>query len=214
MQTLILADNQDVTRCGMKSIALDFCPLCNCVEVTDWGCLTESLLTFPVACVVLDYTLFDCTLNQLLVLHERFPQVHFVLFSDQLEKDFIWRVLFAGPRFHVLMKDASLTEIRQCLASIEGNQQFISRKVQALLEEERKKGSEEVYPLTQTEKEILRSMALGRSTKEIAADRFLSVYTVATHRKNIFRKLKVNNAHEAIRYALRAGIVDTMEYCI
>ena len=39
MQTLILADNQDVTRCGMKSIALDFFPLCNCVEVTDWGCL-------------------------------------------------------------------------------------------------------------------------------------------------------------------------------
>ena len=66
----------------------------------------------------------------------------------------------------------------------------------------------------ETEKEILRAMALGKSEKEIAAERFLSVYTVATHRKRIFRKLEVNNAHEAIRYALRAGIVNTVEYCI
>ena len=34
-------------------------------------------------------------------------------------------------------------------------------------------------------------MALGKTTKEIAAERFLSVYTVMTHRKNIFRKLEV-----------------------
>lgn len=57
-------------------------------------------------------------------------------------------------------------------------------------------------------------MAMGKTTKEIASERFLSVYTVMTHRKNIFRKLQVNNAHEAVRYALRAGIVDAMEYYI
>ena len=33
-----------------------------------------------------------------------------------------------------------------------------------------------------------------------------------THRKNIFRKLEVNNVHEATKYALRAGIVDVLEY--
>lgn len=35
-----------------------------------------------------------------------------------------------------------------------------------------------------------------------------------THRKNIFRKLSVNNVHEATKYAMRAGIVDPMEYYI
>jgi DNA-binding NarL/FixJ family response regulator len=78
----------------------------------------------------------------------------------------------------------------------------------------KEKVKEEVLPLTSTEKEILRAMALGKSTKEIASERFLSVYTVMTHRKNIFRKLCVNNAHEAIRYALRAGLVDIVEYYI
>jgi DNA-binding CsgD family transcriptional regulator len=67
---------------------------------------------------------------------------------------------------------------------------------------------------TVTEREILKLMALGKTTKEIAAERFLSVYTVMTHRKNIFRKLEVNNVHEATKYALRAGIVDVVEYYI
>jgi DNA-binding NarL/FixJ family response regulator len=73
---------------------------------------------------------------------------------------------------------------------------------------------EPVEPLTATEREILKSIALGKTTKEVASERYLSVYTVMTHRKNIFRKLRVNNLHEATKYAMRAGLVDMAEYCI
>ena len=52
------------------------------------------------------------------------------------------------------------------------------------------------------------------TTKEIAVKRFSSFHTVNTHRKNIFRKLGVNNVHEATKYALRAGLVDSAEYYI
>ena len=68
--------------------------------------------------------------------------------------------------------------------------------------------------LSVREREILVLLAQGLSNKEIADRLFLSVYTVMTHRKNIFRKLRVNNAQEAVRYALRAGIVDPLEYYI
>lgn len=68
--------------------------------------------------------------------------------------------------------------------------------------------------LTNTEKIILKEIALGKTTKEIAAERNLSFHTVNSHRKNIFRKLEVNNVHEAIKYAMRAGIVDLAEYYI
>ena len=60
----------------------------------------------------------------------------------------------------------------------------------------------------------MKSIAMGKTTKEIANERFLSFHTVNTHRKNIFRKLNVNNVHEATKYALRAGIIDMAEYCI
>lgn len=59
--------------------------------------------------------------------------------------------------------------------------------------------------LTQTEKNILKEIALGKTTKEIAAEKNLSFHTINSHRKNIFRKLGVNNVHEATKYAMRAG---------
>jgi transcriptional regulator, luxR family len=68
--------------------------------------------------------------------------------------------------------------------------------------------------LTKTETEILKEIALGATTREIAEKRFSSFHTVNTHRKNIFRKLGVNNVHEAIRYAMRSGLVDAAEYYI
>ena len=68
--------------------------------------------------------------------------------------------------------------------------------------------------MTKTEVEILKEIAVGLTTREIAEKRFSSFHTVNTHRKNIFRKLGVNNVHEAIRYAMRSGLVDAAEYYI
>jgi DNA-binding NarL/FixJ family response regulator len=68
--------------------------------------------------------------------------------------------------------------------------------------------------LTVMEKAILHEMALSKTTKEIAWDKHLSFHTVNTHRRNIFRKLGINNMHEAIKYALQSGIIDTTEYYI
>lgn len=68
--------------------------------------------------------------------------------------------------------------------------------------------------LTHTEIEILRGVAQGKTTKEIAYERYSSIHTVNTHKKNIFRKLQVNTAHEAVKYAFRAGLVDPSEFYI
>jgi DNA-binding NarL/FixJ family response regulator len=73
---------------------------------------------------------------------------------------------------------------------------------------------EEEVRLTPTETEILKDIALGLTTKEIAEKRFSSFHTINTHRKNIFRKLGVNTVHEATKYALRAGLIDSAEYYI
>ena len=86
--------------------------------------------------------------------------------------------------------------------------------MELLIEEQSTDSHPETVNLTKTEQEILKDIALGMTTKEIAAKRFFSFHTVNTHRKNIFRKLGVNNVHEATKYALRAGLVDAAEYYI
>ena len=117
-------------------------------------------------------------------------------------------------QFSLLFKDSDVHEVTACLDEAEQGRQYICMKAKSWLYEKERDAVSDMPQLTMTEKEVLRSLALGKTTKEIAAERFLSVYTVMTHRKNIFRKLNVNNAQEAIRYALRAGIVNVAEYCI
>jgi DNA-binding NarL/FixJ family response regulator len=62
--------------------------------------------------------------------------------------------------------------------------------------------------LTAREKEIIRFIAVGDSSKEIARRLFLSISTVETHRANLMAKIGVRNIAQLIQYALREGLVD------
>ena len=214
-RTLILADNQDITRRGMQALAVTECAslFSTVTEADSRSEQTRALLTDPEAVAVIDYTLFDCTESQLTALKERFPRAPFILFCDSLNQELTRRLVFSQALFCMLPKDSSLKEIRECLTEATEGRPYLTGKVAAWLKQSGKT-TDAVSPLTTTEKEILRAMALGKSTKDIASERFLSIYTVMTHRKNIFRKLGVNNAHEAIRHALRSGLVDVVEYYI
>lgn len=215
MRHLILADNQAITRLGVKYLALEAGrELSSIKEAVGLQELSMMLSSYPDSVVIIDYTLFDCTADQLWILKERFPQSVFVLFSDALSESFIRRMVLGSIQFSLLFKDSDVHEVAACLDEAEQGRQYICMKAKSLLYEKERDAVSDMPQLTMTEKEVLRSLTLGKTTKEIAAERFLSVYTVMTHRKNIFRKLNVNNAQEAIRYALRAGIVNVAEYCI
>lgn len=216
---LILADPQDVTRYAVERLAVEQ-QLFGAEAVTavrDFPQLrlavAEAVRRGTPPVVLLDYALLNCSEEELTLLHQRFAAVPFILFSDHLSRDFLRRMLLPDEAFSVVLKDSPLSEIRSCLAAAAARRQYICPRILASLQRRERQDTER-SPLTATEREILKSMSLGRTTKEIAAERFLSVYTVMTHRKNIFRKLRVNNAQEAIRYALRAGIVDPLEYYI
>ena len=77
-----------------------------------------------------------------------------------------------------------------------------------------KSKSRDYVNLTASEKNVLREIALGKTTKEIAVEMNLSFHTVNTHRRNIYSKLGVNSVNEATRYALQAGLIDLVEYYI
>ena len=172
--------------------------------------LIQQLRLHPTAVVILDYTLFDFSgAEELMVLHERFKEADWLLFSDELSLPFLRQVLFSSMAFGVALKDNSKEEILR----------FICNHVSNLLLAGNGSSSP-THPtikddlLTTAERSILKEIALGKTTKEIAAERNLSFHTVNSHRKNIFRKLGVNNAHEATKYAMKAGIVDLVEYYI
>ena len=210
---LYIADNQDITRAGLMYIAaiIDDVNI-RCVE--DKAGLVAALSEDSHAAVVMDYTLFDVNdVDDLLILSLRFPDAVFLIFSEELSIDFLRRLLSSGPRFGIVMKDSSLNEIHDALTAALAGRRYVCQHTAVMLVAPITQ-AEDKARLTKTETEILRCIASGMTTREIAEARFSSFHTINTHRKNIFRKLGVNNAHEATKYALRAGLVDSAEYYI
>jgi len=217
MKKIVIADNQDISALGWQYL---IAKLGNSEEVffaSDKKELISFLNLNPNSLVILDYTLFNFeSVNELTILDVRFPETDWILFSDELSDDFLRSILFNSQSFSVLLKDASAEEIMTALKSVSRGSRYICNHVSnILLDSSKNQSASHVKQiLTSTEQEILKEMALGKTTKEIAAKRYVSVHTIMTHRKNIFRKIEVNNVHEATKYAMRAGIVDMAEYYI
>lgn len=211
---IIIADNQDITRAGLQHVCHGM-SLEEPLQASDKAGLVALLKESDDAVAIVDYTLFDINdLDELQILSQRFPQTLWVLFSMELTPDFVRQAVAVSTAFSILLKDASLIEINDCLRFALRRQRYICQRMTEMLLAPAQQEQEEKVRLTRTETEILHDIAMGMTTKEIAEHRFSSFHTVNTHRKNIFRKLGVNNVHEAIKYALRAGLVDAAEYYI
>jgi len=217
MRNVILADNQDISIAGWYYLFQGIADGQVIAEATDKKDLISLLVSYPNTLVILDYTLFDFeSVNELVILQARFENADWILFSDELSDEFMRTLLYNTQSFSVLMKDSSKDEILSALKEALKGNRFICNHVSNILLDNSRNIQNQGFKnlLTATEQEILKEMALGKTTKEIASKRHVSVHTIMTHRKNIFRKIEVNNVHEATKYALRAGIVDMAEYYI
>ena len=214
MRNFIIADNQELTRFALESL------LKNDEEnvvyrAFDRAGLVELLKEHESAVVLLDYTLFDfADEDQLLIIAERFNLSDWILISDELTPQFLRRVVYSSHQFSVVYKDGPLSEVREALSAVNRHTRYLSQRALETIITQQQQEEETPSVLTTTEMEIVKGIALGKTTKEIAAERFSSIHTVTTHRKNIFRKLGINTAHEAVRYALRAGLIDPSEFYI
>mgnify|MGYP002624894239 FL=1 len=213
MRNYIIADNQELTGFALQSLLKR--DESNAVyRAVDKAGLVALLKEHENAVVLLDYTLFDfADEDQLLIVAERFNLSDWILISDELTPQFMRRVVYSSHQFSVVFKDGPLSEIREAIQSVEQHTRFLSQRVlETIITQQQEEETQSI--LTTTETEIVKAIALGKTTKEIAAERFSSIHTVTTHRKNIFRKLGINTAHEAVKYALRAGLIDPSEFYI
>ena len=213
----ILADNQELTRLGVEVLCrrLDGAEVLAVQSKQQLIALLERECAAAPPVVVLDFTLFDLNdVEELLMMRQRFRDVHWVLLSDELTDDFISRVSADGSAFSLVGKQCATYEIDQALRLAARHQRFVCNAMMEQLLSVPSRRETKIVVLTKTETEILREIAQGKTTKEIAQARYSSFHTVNTHRKNIFRKLNINTAYEATRYALRAGLIDSAEYYI
>lgn len=216
MSDYIIADNQFITSEGI-SILLERDPdvkvIVRAATVQE---LQEKLKLHPDAVVILDYTLFDFdSMEQMLIVKAAAPGSSWIFFSDELGEYFLRQVLVTDPEISIVMKQDSREQITEALKSAANGISYICETAEQIIHSNAPGNTKPVPDkLTPQEKVILHEIASGKTTKEIAYEKNLSFHTVNSHRKNIFRKLGINNMHEAVKYAIRAGILDVADYYI
>ena len=211
VKEFIIADNQAITREGLHSLIRATWPDYPVADVTDRAALEGALARSRQPIVVIDFDLFDMPgATGLEGFSEQSPLVHWVLFGAHID-DALIDSLGRDPSVSMVLKTSSREEIVTALScAVRGERYLCHQLTNRLL---RGLTHAEAETLTNTEHEVLRLIAYGKTVKEIAAERNSSVHTIITHKKNIFRKIGVGTTHDATRYALRTGLID-IEYYI
>ena len=154
-----------------------------------------------------------------MVLHERFKEADWLLFSDELSLPFLRQVLFSSMAFGVALKDNSKEEILTALQCASRKERFICNHVSNLLLAGNGSSSP-THPtikddlLTTAERSILKRDSPGENNQRNSCRTKPQLPYGKQPPEEYLPETGVNNAHEATKYAMKAGIVDLVEYYI
>ena len=166
--------------------------------------------------LITDFNLVDYEcIADLQKVKRTFPDITILILTNSVSKAEFTELSKIGIK-NIIYKTADRKEILDAVdAAVKGKKYFAEEILDMILEHgDSRQISEEPTHLTNSEIEIVRLIACGLTTKEIANQKNISFHTVNTHRKNIFRKMGVCNASELIILAIKAGWIDNIEYFI
>ncbi|HTL66384.1 MAG TPA: response regulator transcription factor [Lacunisphaera sp.] len=157
--------------------------------------------------VILDLVLSSTYNLTLLAKVERLcPQARIVIFSGNLTPEIIRQVLAAGT-YSLISKTATLADFRSALMTIAAGRTYFSPDVSGAIKG-LVIGRKPPYPkLTRREEAVLRLLAQGHSSREIATALGVSVYTVANHRSRLMKKTGLHRAAQLSLFAVRQGML-------
>jgi DNA-binding NarL/FixJ family response regulator len=144
-----------------------------------------------------------------------FPLTKILILTNNINSLDIKELTKIGIK-NIIYKTSNADELFLAMdMTIKGKKYYSEEILDLIIENtENKAITQEFSHLTPSEIEIVRQIANGLTTKEIAEKKHVSFHTVMSHRKNIFKKLNINSASELVMYAVRNGLIDNIEYYI
>ena len=146
-------------------------------------------------------------------INKEFPGIKVLVLTQYDDKEYFFPVIESGASGYI-SKAAASSELIAGIRSVFRGDSYLSPSVTKLLVEKYKNTSGELVSqdpynqLTEREREILKLLAEGRSTQEIAKMLVITPKTVEGHKTNLMAKLGVHNRVELVKYALRKGIIN------
>ena len=209
---VLLADDHPVVRRGLREV-LDAEPDFQVIAETDNGAsAVDRAVADDVDLAVLDVTMPRLTgLQAAAELARRRPELRVLMLSMHDNEEYFFEALRAGASGYVLKSVVDRDLVEACRATMRGEPFVYPGAVRALIRDyvERAQSGEEPSsdPLSRRESEVIKLIAEGHTSKEIAALLVISENTVERHRANVLVKLGLRNKVDLTRYAIRRGLV-------
>lgn len=210
---IFLADAAYLVRQGLKSVIADYPYMQVTGEAARSDQMRRQLPESTPDILILDYAAPNAfSLDDVRYATEQMPLSHILVISSGLVKDEVLKALEYGVK-GFLLKECDQVEIIGAIHALAKKEKFFCGKVLDMVLERQNTpdppSDEACKPaaLTHRETEIVKLMAEGSSSQEIAEKLSLSVHTIYTHRKNVMRKLGATHAGEVILYAINTALV-------
>lgn len=208
--TILLADDHDVVRRGMKMLLEDEEGIKVVGEASDGLDAIEKVKLLMPNVVILDLTMPKMTgIEAAKIISEEYPDVKILIFSMHHNKEYIVSSVENGANGY-LLKDTSKDELLKAIKAVsEGRKYFPPEISEVIINELLAKTTgtqEETRPIfekiTPKEKQILGMIVQGFNSREMADKLFLSIRTVDNHRANMMKKVKAKNTADLVKMAI------------
>ena len=210
---VLLADDHAVVRSGLRAV-LDAEPDIEVVAEAEDGLeAIEKTLANEVDLAILDVSMPRLTgLQATAELRRHRREVRVLILSVHDHERYLFEALKAGASGYVLKSSANRDLIGACRAAMRGESflypNAVTTLVREYLEQARRGEAAPEDPLTPRELQVVKLIAEGHSSDQIAEELVISRKTVDHHRANILGKLGMRNVADLTRYAIRRGLIE------
>ncbi len=213
---VVLVDDHVMFRGGVKRIVQGINGVEVVGEASDGLALLDLLKNTPADLVILDVSMPNLrgleAAREIKIIK---PEIKVLILTMHKEKDYLYHAFSAGAEGYLLKEDAD-TELINAVEAMRRGGTYVSPLLAAqitdlFLDRSRLSGEDIKFSgevLTVREREVLKLIAEGKSSREVGALLFISNRTVQHHRANIMRKLNFKKTADLVKYAIQKGYTE------
>lgn len=212
MKKVLLIDDHRLVRAGLRALIDDLRGYRVVAQGDDGDQALALVEQYLPDVLMLDVSMARVSGMQVLgPLRKAYPELPIVMLSMHAAPETVLAAMRAGASAY-LIKGAAEQELRAALDTVLTGGRYLSPELSNAVLASLRDPDVSIQALTPRQSEVLRHLALGRSTKEIAFDLNLSAKTVEAHRAQLMQRLNIHDLAGLVVYALRHHIVEMEEY--
>jgi len=208
---VLIADDHALVRAGIRALVEKIEGVVVVGEAGKGSEALELVEEHRPDLMLLDLTMPDGGGFEVLAhVRKQFPEIRAIVLTVHEAGEYAIRALKEGAA-GFLLKSAASTELEQAIQTVISGERYISPEMSKKIVEEVGKGTTKrglLDTLSPRQREVLRLIAEGRTTKQIAQELGISVKTVETHRAQLMERLGIRDVAGLVRYAILVGLID------